>query len=160
MTIDTLVNKQRPAQVLLVEDNYGDVLLTQRAFQQARISNELNVVKNGEDAIAFLKKEGRYENAPMPDIILLDLNLPKIHGHDVLHFIKQNEDIKHIPVIILSSSKAEQDVVKGYSLHANGYVVKPVNLEKFKEVVLSLEKFWFTLVVMPDFAPEDMKHAC
>ena len=96
-------------------------------------------------------------DADTPDLILLDLNLPQMHGQDVLHFIKSTEKLKHIPVVILSSSRAEQNVVKSYNLHANGYVVKPVNLEKFKEVVDKLEKFWFTLVVMPD--ADDVKKA-
>jgi len=150
MTTDILSNKHRAAQVLLVEDNHGDVLLTKRAFGEAKIANHLSVANTGEEAVAMLRKEGAWEKMQTPDIVLLDLNLPQMSGQDVLKIIKEDAKLKHIPVIILSSSRAEQDVVKSYDLHANGYVVKPVNLEKFNEVVQKLEAFWFTLVVMPD----------
>ena len=150
MSIETLEQKHRPARVLLVEDNHGDVLLTRRAFKQSRIANELTVAENGEDALAILNQDGEFANTPLPDLILLDLNLPKMSGQDVLTEIKTHEKLKRIPVIILSSSKAEQDVVKSYELHANGYVVKPMDLENFQEVVTKLEQFWFTLVVVPN----------
>ncbi len=150
MTIASTSDKQRPAQVLLVEDNAGDAMLTKLAFKNAKIVNELTVAKSGEEAIAILLKEDSYATSTTPDIILLDLNLPQMSGQDVLDFIKKNEKLKHIPVIILSSSKAEQDVIKSYNLHANGYVVKPVNIDKFTEVIQKIEEFWFTLVVMPD----------
>lgn len=155
MTIASAIDKQRPAQVLLVEDNLGDAMLTKRAFKSAKISNELTVAKSGEEALAILLKEGDYSTAPMPDLILLDLNLPQLSGQDVLDFIKNNENLKHIPVIVLSSSKAEQDVIKSYNLHANGYVVKPIGIDNFNEVIQKIEAFWFTLVVMPD--PSDLK---
>jgi two-component system, chemotaxis family, response regulator Rcp1 len=155
MSIDSTINKQRPAQVLLVEDNYGDALLTRRAFKSSKIANQLTVATSGEEALTILLKEGEHATALTPDLILLDLNLPLMSGQDVLDFIKKNEKFRHIPVVILSSSKAEQDVVKSYNLHANGYVIKPISLEKFTDVVQKMEAFWFTLVVLPD-AP-DMK---
>ena len=152
MTTDIMENKQRPARVLLVEDNNGDIILTRRAFRESRIANELDVVTSGEDALSYLKQEGEYAKVGTPDLILLDLNLPQMSGQEVLSFIKEEKALRHIPVIILSSSSAEQDVVKSYNLHANGYVIKPMNLEAFKEVVSTLERFWFTLVVLPDAA--------
>lgn len=155
MTIDSTINKQRPAQVLLVEDNHGDVLLTKRAFQESKIANNLTVATSGEQALSVLRKEGEYSTAITPDLVLLDLNLPQLSGQEVLEAIKSDNKLRHIPIIVLSSSKADQDVVKSYNLHANGYVIKPVSLEKFHEVVQKLEAFWFTLVVLPD--AEDVK---
>lgn len=150
MTIDSTINKQRSAQVLLVEDNHGDVLLTRRAFKESKIANELTVAASGEQALSILRKEGEYATSATPDLILLDLNLPQISGQDVLKSIKEDDSLRHIPVVILSSSKADQDVVKSYNLHANGYVIKPISLEKFNDVIKKLEAFWFTLVVLPD----------
>lgn len=155
MTIDATINKQRPAQVLLIEDNHGDVLLTRRAFKESKIANELAVAMSGEQALAYLKQEGEYESKVMPDLILLDLNLPQMSGQDVLKAVKGDPMLRHIPVVVLSSSGADQDVIKSYNLHANGYVIKPISLEKFHEVVQKLEAFWFTLVVLPD--AEDVK---
>lgn len=149
MTTSTIENKHRPARILLVEDNQGDVILTRRAFQEAKIANQLQVAMSGEEAVEMLSREGEWKDL-LPDIILLDLNLPQMNGQDVLKFIKESEHLRHIPVVILSSSNAEQDVVRSYNLHANGYVVKPVSLASFHEVVQKLEQFWFTLVVMPD----------
>ena len=150
MAIDSTINKKRPAQVLLVEDNYGDALLTRRAFSQSKIANQLTVATSGEEALSILRKEGEFATAIRPDLILLDLNLPQMSGQDVLEFIKNDELYRHIPVIVLSSSKAAQDVIKSYHLHANGYVIKPISREKFNEVVQKIEAFWFTLIVMPD----------
>ncbi len=155
MTTDIIANKQRPAQVLLVEDNHGDVLLTKRAFKESKIANDVTVAMSGEQAIAILRKEGEYSQVTTPDMILLDLNLPQMSGQDVLKIIKEDPNFRHIPVIILSSSKAEQDVVKSYNLHANGYVIKPISLEEFNKVIQKLGAFWFTLVVLPDV--EDIK---
>ena len=157
MATDTLVSKGRLAQILLVEDNEGDVVLTKRAFAESKIANNLSVAKNGEEAISRLRKEGEYANTETPDIILLDLNLPKMSGQEVLQVIKNDERLRYIPIIILSSSRAEQDVVKSYDLHANGYIVKPVNMNDLSQVVSKLEAFWFTLVVMPDSS--DIKQA-
>lgn len=150
MTIASTVDKQRPAQVLLIEDNVGDALLTRRAFKSAKIANQLTVASSGEEALALLLKKEEQTGSLMPDIILLDLNLPQMSGQDVLSFIKNNEKLRHIPVIVLSSSKAEQDVIKSYNLHANGYLIKPINIDSFNDVIQKIEAFWFTLVVMPD----------
>lgn len=150
MTMDTVRNKQRPARILLVEDNNGDVVLTRRAFQKSKIPNELFVATNGEDALSMLRKEGVHADLPTPDIILLDLNLPRMSGQEVLRLLKSDSTLQHIPIVILSSSNAEQDVVKSYNLHANGYIVKPVSLERFQEVVEKLEAFWFTVAVMAE----------
>jgi two-component system, chemotaxis family, response regulator Rcp1 len=150
MNIDTIANKNRPAEILLVEDNYGDVLLTKKAFSSARISNNITVAVNGEQALSMIRREPPYESIPIPDLILLDINLPKCNGKEVLAEIKKDPKFLRIPVIILTSSRAEIDVIKSYNLHANSYLVKPVNMEKFTEVVGAVEKFWLTLVVMPD----------
>ncbi len=155
MTTDIIANKQRPAQVLLIEDNHGDVLLTKRAFKESKIANDLTVAMSGDQALSILRKDGEYAAAITPDLILLDLNLPEISGQDVLKAIKTDDALRHIPVVVLSSSKADQDVVRSYNLHANGYVTKPISLESFHEVVQKLEAFWFTLVVLPD--AEDVK---
>lgn len=157
MTIASTIDKHRPAQVLLVEDNVGDAMLTRRAFKSAKIGNQLTIAKSGEEALAILLKQGEYAEALMPDLILLDLNLPQMSGQDVLNFIKNEEQLKHIPVIVLSSSKAEQDVIKSYNLHANGYVVKPISVDNFSEVIQKIEAFWFTLVIMPDSSDLEKK---
>ena len=150
MTIDTIKNKGRPAEILLVEDNYGDVLLTKKAFTNTKIANHITVAENGQQALDMLRHVAPYETTPKPDIILLDLNLPRKSGKEVLEEIKSDPDLRHIPVVILTSSRAELDVVKSYHLHANGYVVKPVNLDQFSEIVKSIENFWFTIVLLPD----------
>ncbi len=150
MLVDTIQHKGRPAQILLVEDNPGDVLLTKKAFQQSKITNQILVAKNGEEALDMLHRRGAHANAALPDLILLDLNLPKKPGQEVLREIKSSEALKHIPVVILTSSRAELDVVKTYGLHANSYIIKPVNLEKFTEIVSAIERYWFTIVVLPD----------
>lgn len=148
MTASTLANMQRPAQVLLVEDNSGDIILTQRAFREARVETHLTVAHTGEEALQILRKEGNYTNAATPDIILLDLNLPKMDGQDVLVYIKADPTLKRIPVIILSSSRVDQDVTRSYDHHANGYIVKPAGLEGLQEIIRRLDQFWFTQVVL------------
>lgn len=140
--------KQTP-HILLVEDNPGDVILTKRAFKDSEIANKITVATTGEEAIEILRKEGAHANAETPDLVLLDLNLPKMGGQDVLKVIKNSDGLRRIPIIVLSSSVAEQDVVKSYDLHANGYVVKQIDLEKFKEVIHKLEDFWFSIAVLP-----------
>jgi two-component system response regulator len=150
MSVDTIINKQRPAEVLLVEDNPGDAILTKKAFAAAKISNNITVASDGERALAMLHHEAPYQNTPMPDLILLDLNLPKISGKEVLAEIKADDKLKHIPVIILTSSRAEVDVMKSYDLHANSYIVKPVDSKQFSEVARTIEQFWFSLVILPD----------
>ena len=140
----------RAAEILLVEDNAGDVLLTREAFKDAKIKNHIHVVRDGEEALAFLRKEGAYADAIAPDMVLLDLNIPKKDGKQVLKEVKEDEQLRHIPVVVMTSSKSEQDIVKTYSLHANSYIIKPVSLDQFIQVVESIENFWFTVVVLPD----------
>lgn len=155
MTVNTVANRGRPAHILLVEDNHGDVILTKRAFKEAKIANIVTVATTGEEALAILRKENEYSEAHLPDLILLDLNLPRISGQRVLEIIKNDTALKHIPVLMLTSSRSEQDVVSSYKLHATGYLNKPMSATSFDEVVGKLEQFWFTLVVMPEAS--DMK---
>ena len=136
-------------EVLLVEDDPGDVLMTKEAFADNKVKNNLNVVSDGVEALAFLRREGKYADVPRPDIILLDLNLPKKDGREVLQDIKNDTDLKRIPVVVLTTSKAEEDVLRTYNLHANCYVTKPVDLEKFIVVVKSIDVFWLTVVTLP-----------
>ena len=136
-------------QILLVEDNPGDVRLTVEALRGAKVANELHVVGDGEEAIAYLRNQGSYADAPRPDIILLDLNLPRKDGREVLEEIKSDNELKRIPVVVLTTSKAEEDVLRTYNLHANCYVTKPVDLEKFMVVVKSIDVFWLTVVTLP-----------
>lgn len=139
----------RPAEVLLVEDNPADVRLTREAMKEGRVLNNMYVVGDGEAAMDFLLRKKPYENAPRPDLILLDLNLPKKNGREVLAEIKQIEDLKSIPVVVLTTSKAEEDIFRTYQLHANCFVSKPVDLEKFIEVVQQIENFWLSIVSLP-----------
>jgi len=139
----------RPVEILLVEDNAGDVRLTEEALKENKVCNNLNVVSDGEEAMSFLRREGKYTQMPHPDLILLDLNLPKKDGREVLAEIKSDDDLKRIPVVILTTSKAEEDIIKTYDLHANCYVTKPVGFEQFVTVVKSIEKFWLNIVVLP-----------
>lgn len=136
-------------EILLVEDNPGDVRLTREALKDGKIVNNLHVAEDGVDALAFLRREGKYHNAVRPELILLDLNLPKKDGREVLAEIKADNDLKRIPVVILTSSAAEQDIVKSYNLHANCYVTKPVDLDQFINVVKSIEHFWLSVVKLP-----------
>lgn len=139
----------RPIEILLVEDSDTDVLLTREAFHDAKIRNVLHVVEHGEDALAFLRNEGTYTDAPRPDLILLDLNLPRMNGRELLAKIKADEGLKPIPVVVLTTSKQEEDIIESYSLHANCYITKPVDFEKFTGVVGKIEQFWFTVVTLP-----------
>jgi CheY-like chemotaxis protein len=133
----------------MVEDNLGDVRLTQEALSEGKVRNHLYVVADGVEAMAFLRREGQHAHAPQPDLILLDLNLPKKSGPEVLAEIKADPELRRIPVVILTVSKAEEDVLKSYNLHANCYITKPVNLDQFLEVVKSIEDFWLTVVMLP-----------
>ena len=136
-------------EILLVEDNPGDVRLTIEAFKDGKIQNNLHIAKDGVEAIAFVKRQGDYQNVPNPDLILLDLNLPKKDGREVLAEIKADPQLKHIPVIVLTTSEAERDILKTYELHANSYITKPVDLNQFFEVIKSIEAFWLTIVKLP-----------
>lgn len=136
-------------EILLVEDNPGDIRLTIEAFKDAKVANNLSVARDGEEAIQFLRKEKSFQGAPTPDIILLDLNLPKLDGREVLEIIKEDQQLRTIPVVILTSSEAEGDIVQTYNLHANCYVVKPVDFEKFIKVIRSINDFWLTVVKLP-----------
>ncbi|HUT23144.1 MAG TPA: response regulator [Sumerlaeia bacterium] len=139
----------KPIEILLVEDNPGDVRLTQEALRDAKVHNNLHVAGTGVDAVAFLKREGKFSSAPRPDLILLDLNLPLKGGMEVLGEIKGDPDFRTIPVVILTTSQAETDIIKAYHLNANCYVTKPVGLDQFIEVVNSIENFWLTVVKLP-----------
>jgi chemotaxis family two-component system response regulator Rcp1 len=139
----------KPIKILLVEDNLGDVRLTLEAFEEAKICNEISVVNDGVQAMAFLRGEDQYADAPRPDLILLDLNLPKKDGYEVLAEIKQDSHLRRIPVVILTTSKAEQDILKTYYLHANCYITKPVDLEQFMTIIKSIETFWLDVVKLP-----------
>jgi CheY-like chemotaxis protein len=139
----------RPIEILLVEDNPGDVRLTQEAMKDAKVRNHLHVAADGVEAMAFLRREGRHASAPRPDLVLLDLNLPKKDGLEVLEEIKGDDELRSIPVVILTSSPAEQDVLRSYRLRANAFVTKPVELERFLEVVRSIESFWLEIVRLP-----------
>jgi chemotaxis family two-component system response regulator Rcp1 len=144
-----MVNGNRPVEILLVEDNPGDERLTREALKEGKVYNNFHWVKDGVEAMEFLRRKGRHAAAPRPDIILLDLNLPKMDGREVLQAIKTDGDLKRIPVVVLTTSKAEEDVLRTYSLHANCYVTKPVDLEKFIMVVKSIDAFWLTVVTLP-----------
>lgn len=139
----------RPIEVLLVEDNPGDIRLTVEAFKENKMLNNLNVVKDGLEAMAFLQREGQYSDAPRPDLILLDLNLPRKDGREVLAEIKSDDSLKRIPVVILTTSDADEDILKSYELHANCYIKKPVDIEQFFDVVKTIEDFWVAVVILP-----------
>ena len=142
-----------PPQVLQVEDSPGDVRLTQEAFHDANMSIKLHVASDGVEAMAFLRKEGAHVDAPRPDLILLDLNLPKMDGREVLAHIKNDESLKTIPIVILTTSEAEADIVKSYQLQANCYLSKPVQLDAFQSLVKSINDFWLTKVKLPRQRP-------
>jgi chemotaxis family two-component system response regulator Rcp1 len=135
--------------ILLVEDNPGDVRLTKEALRDAKVRNTMETVPDGVEAMAFLRKEGRYQHSTRPDLILLDLNLPKKSGLEVLKEVKADEDLRSIPVVVLTTSQAEQDIVKSYDLHANAYIAKPVELSQFITVVKAIEDFWLEIVRLP-----------
>lgn len=142
-------DRLKSIEILLVEDNPGDACLAREALEESKISNQLHIVEDGEEALAFLRQQGRFSTAPRPDLILLDLNLPKIDGRQVLAEIKSDDDLKRIPVVILTTSRSEEDVLKSYNLHANCYVTKPIDLNQFLRVVRSIEDFWLSIVVLP-----------
>ena len=139
----------RPVEILMVEDNPGDVRLTQEALKEGRLWNRLVVAQDGIEALEYLRRRGRFQKAARPDLILLDLNLPKKDGREVLAEIKADEALKLIPVVVLTTSKSEEDILKSYTLHANCYITKPVDFPQFAAVVQSIEDFWFTVVKLP-----------
>jgi len=145
----TSANSGRPINILLVEDNPGDARLTMEALRDAKVRNDLRVVADGVEAMAFLRRENGYGDAPRPDLILLDLNLPRKDGRQVLEEIKQDEELQRIPVAILTTSQAEKDILTSYNLHANCYITKPVDLDEFIRVVKGVEEFWLSIVKLP-----------
>jgi chemotaxis family two-component system response regulator Rcp1 len=145
----------KPVEILLVEDNPGDIRLTIEALKESKIINNLNVVYDGTEAMEFLTKQGKHKDKPRPDLILLDLNLPKKDGREVLAEIKANDNLKRIPVVILTTSEADEDILKTYQLHANCYITKPVNIDQFIKVVKSVGDFWFSIVKLPPNGHKD-----
>jgi two-component system, chemotaxis family, response regulator Rcp1 len=139
----------RPVEILLVEDSPSDAELTLEALHDAKVRNHLSVVEDGVQAMAFLRREGEYGRAPRPDLIMLDLNLPRKDGREVLAEIKSDDSLKTIPVVVLTTSRAEQDVLRAYHLHANCYITKPVDFEQFLDMVRSVESFWLFVVTLP-----------
>jgi CheY-like chemotaxis protein len=139
----------RPIEILLVEDNPGDARLTIEAFKEGRVTNSLTVINDGADALAYLRREGKYSAAKQPDLVLLDLNLPKMDGREVLAEVKSDERLRNIPVIVLTTSSGPEDVKRAYGGHANCYITKPVDLDQFLRVVQSIENFWLSLVKLP-----------
>jgi two-component system, chemotaxis family, response regulator Rcp1 len=150
MTLDD--DHGRPVEILLVEDNPGDVRLTIEALKEGKVRNSLSVARDGVEALAFLRRQGSFAGARCPDLILLDLNLPKKDGREVLAEIKEDPALRRIPVVVLSTSKAEEDILRTYDLHANCYITKPVDLEQFIAVVRSIDDFWLTVVRLPSKA--------
>ena len=139
----------RPAEILLVEDNPGDVRLTREALNEGRILHNLSVVRDGVEALAFLRREGQYADAPWPDLILLDLNLPRKDGREVLAEIKADEQLGRIPLVVLTTSEADQDILKSYDLRANSYIIKPIDVGQFVRVITLLENYWLGIVELP-----------
>jgi CheY-like chemotaxis protein len=144
-----LTERSRSAQVLLIEDNHGDAVLTRRAFRRSKVSSDITVAETGEKGLSILRREGDYAEAPRPDIILLDLNLPHMHGQEFLSLVKADPDLRRIPVIVLSSSSADSDVSSCYDRHANGYITKPVMTDTYDDIVTKIEQYWFGLMQMP-----------
>jgi len=143
------MNKLREIEILLVDDNVGDVLLTKEALKGAKIHNTVNVARDGVEAMEFLRRQGQFANAPRPDLVFLDLNMPRKNGSEVLAEMKQDPDLRLIPVVVLTSSDADEDVLKAYHLHANCYVTKPVDLDQMIKAVQAIDDFWVTVVKLP-----------
>jgi CheY-like chemotaxis protein len=155
----TIEHCGRQAELLLVEDNYGDVVLTQEAFSRAKVANHLSVARDGEQALQMLRRQAPYTDQPRPDLVLLDLNLPRLDGQAVLKAVKADPATQTIPVVVMTSSRAEIDILKSYQLNANGYIVKPVDFERLSEVVASIESFWFQVVVLAPAQSLESAHA-
>lgn len=150
MTVDAMKNKQRAAHILLVEDNHGDILLIKRAIKEMAIPHNLMVANTAEVAMNMLERQHEYTSLRIPDIILMDINLPGMNGHEALQLIRSNPSLSYIPVIILSSSRMDADVIKSYQFHANTHLVKPLYLEDLCALVKAIEQFWFTHAMVPD----------
>ncbi len=144
-----LAEAVRPIEVLLVEDDEGDVLMTREALEEGKVLNRLNVVGDGVEAVSYLRRDGNYSDAVRPDLVLLDLNLPKRDGRQVLEEIKADPDLRRIPIVVLTTSEAEEDVLRSYDLHANAYVTKPVDFERFVEVIRQIDEFFISVVRLP-----------
>jgi len=144
------VNIDKPVEILLAEDNPGDVMLTRKALEQGKLANNLHVTTDGVDALEFLRQEGEYEDTPRPDLILLDLNMPRKDGQEVLEELRADDELRRIPVVVLTSSESEEDIVRSYELNANAYLTKPVDFDGFVEIVNRLENFWFQVVKFPE----------
>lgn len=142
-------SRRDPIRILLVEDNPGDVRLTREALKDGKVNNPLDAVKDGVEALAYLRQEGPYAGKALPDLILLDLNLPRMDGREVLAAIKTDPKLMNIPVVVLTTSEAEQDIVRSYHLHANCFITKPVNFEQFSAVVKAIDNFWLSVVTLP-----------
>ncbi len=142
-------SRHRSIEILLVEDNLGDILLTREAFRKSKLANRVTVAEDGEQALAMLRKEADFRDQPRPDLILLDLNLPRIDGGEVLRQIKDDPKLRDIPVVILSGSHAQMEVARSYALHANAHIVKPVNFQRLQEIIATIENFWFMVVALP-----------
>jgi CheY-like chemotaxis protein len=139
----------KPIHILLVEDNEGDILLTTEALSEGKIINEVSIARDGEEAIDFLNQQGAFSNATKPDLILLDVNLPKKNGYEVLDYIKSTNDLKHIPVIILTTSSSQKDILHAYRNYANAYITKPVDVDDFIKIISTIEDFWIGIVQLP-----------
>jgi len=139
-----------PVEILLAEDNPGDVMLTKKALEEGKLANNLHVATDGVDALQFLRQEGEYDDTPRPDLILLDLNMPRKDGEEVLEELKDDKDLRRIPVVVLTSSESEEDIAKSYELNANAYLTKPVDFDGFVEIVNRMEDFWFQVVKLPE----------
>ena len=144
-------NNPETLEILLVEDNEGDIILTKEALSETSVPNRLHVARDGEEGLAFLFKEGKFEHVPTPDLILLDLNMPRKDGKEVLSEIKNSPRVKHIPIVVLTTSEAEPDIINTYQLHANCYITKPVDINRFIEVIRGIENFWFNIVTLPSY---------
>ncbi|QGG93666.1 response regulator [Actinomarinicola tropica] len=144
------LEKARPIEILLVEDDPGDVVIAKEALEQSKLVNNLHIAVNGDEALTFLRQEGEFADAPKPDLVLLDLNLPRRDGREVLAEVKADPELRRIPVVILTTSQAEEDIVRSYDLHANAYVTKPVDFAQFVRVVQQIDEFFFTVVSLPE----------